>query len=65
MHFGSRTGSLVAVVQHFDAGGILQGLVLQVVEDPTSHNALGAVVHLHAEYSPVAYPVGSSWAGTR
>ena len=57
VHFGSRTGLLVAMVQHFDAGGILQGLVRQVVEAPTSLDALDAIVLLHAEYSPVAYPV--------
>lgn len=57
VHFDSRTSLLVAMVQHFDAGGILQGLVRQVVEAPTSLDALDAIVHLHAEYSPVAYPV--------
>lgn len=57
VHFGSRTSLLVAMVQHFDAGGILQGLVKRVLDAPTALDALDAVVHLHAEYSPVAYPV--------
>jgi AcrR family transcriptional regulator len=57
VHFGSRTSLLVAMVQHFDDGGILQGLIQRVLDAPTSDEALDAVVHLHAEYSPVAYPV--------
>lgn len=56
-HFGSRTGLLVAMVQHFDARGILQGLIEGVLDAPTPLDALDAVVRLHAEYSPVAYPV--------
>lgn len=59
VHFGSRTGLLVAMVQHFDAGGILDRLVQQVFDAPTSLDALDALAHLHAEYSPVAYPVAS------
>lgn len=57
VHFESRTGLLVDMVQHFDATGILQGLVQQVMEAPASLEALDAIVHLHAEYSPVGYPV--------
>ncbi len=57
VHFGSRTGLLVAMVQHFDAGGVLEALVQRVLDAPTALDALDAVVHLHAEYSPVAYPV--------
>lgn len=57
VHFGSRTGLLVAMVQHYDARGILQDLIAWVLEAPTPLEALDAVVHLHAEYSPVAYPV--------
>lgn len=47
----------MAIVQYVDTQGILEGLVQEVFDAPTSADALDAVVHLHAEYSPVAYPV--------
>lgn len=59
VNFGPRTGLLVAMVQHFDAAGILARLVQRVIDAPSSLEALDAVVHLHAEYSPVAYPIAS------
>lgn len=57
VHFGSRTGLLLALVQHVDAGGLLDTLVQRVAEAPSSSGALDALADLHAEYSPVAYPV--------
>lgn len=57
VNFGSRTGLLLGLVQQVDASGMLVGLVQQVVDAPTSLEALDAVAHLHAEYSPSIYPV--------
>jgi AcrR family transcriptional regulator len=57
VHFGSRAGLVLALVQRVDTGGMLEGLVQRVFDAPTSLDALDAIVHLHAEYSPVAYPV--------
>lgn len=57
VHFGSRTGLLLGLVQQFDASGMLESLLQQVTEAPSPAAALDAVAHLHAEYSPVAYPI--------
>jgi AcrR family transcriptional regulator len=57
VHFGSRTGLLVAMVQHVDAEGVLEQLIQRVGDALTSPDALDAVAVLHAEYSPVAYPI--------
>lgn len=57
LHFGSRAGLLVALVQHVDTEGMLESLVQQVFDAPTALDAVDAIAHLHAEYSPVVYPV--------
>jgi AcrR family transcriptional regulator len=57
LHFGSRTGLLIAMVQHMDNQETLPPLVQQVFEAPTALEALDAAVTLHAEYHPVIYPV--------
>lgn len=57
LHFGSRTGLLIAMVQHMDNQGTLPPLVQQVFEAPTALEALDAIATLHAEYHPVIYPV--------
>ena len=57
VHFGSRTGLLIAMVQHMDESGTLHDLVQRVFDAPTALDALDAVVTVHAEYHPVAYPV--------
>jgi AcrR family transcriptional regulator len=57
VHFGSRSGLLLAMVQHMDEGGTLHELVQRVFDTPTALEALDAVVNVHAEYHPVAYPV--------
>ncbi|MDP8931980.1 MAG: TetR/AcrR family transcriptional regulator [Actinomycetota bacterium] len=57
VHFGSRAGLLLGLVQQVDASGMLERLVQQVVHAPSSAETLDAVAHLHAEYSPVAYPI--------
>jgi AcrR family transcriptional regulator len=57
LHFGSRTGLLIAMVQHMDAGQDLSGLLARVYEAPDAVSALSALVDVHAEYHPVAYPV--------
>ena len=65
VHFGSRTGLLVALVQHFDAQGMLDGLVEKVMNAASPLLALDAVAHLHAEYSPVAYPIARVFITSR
>jgi len=57
VHFGSRTGLLIAMVQHMDESGTLHDLVQRVFDARTALEALDAVVNVHAEYHPVAYPV--------
>ena len=57
VHFGSRTGLILALVQHLDTHGPLPRLIEEVVQAPNALAAVEAVVRLHAEYSPVAYPV--------
>lgn len=57
VHFGSRTGLLIAMVQHMDEAGTLQGLVERIFMAPTARVALDEVVALHAEYHPTIYPV--------
>lgn len=57
VHFGSRTGLLIAMVQHMDESGALHELVQRVFDAPTALDALNAVVNVHAEYHPIAYPV--------
>ena len=57
VHFGSRTGLFIAVVQHMDESGTLHGLVQRVFDARTALDALDAVVNVHAEYHPAAYPV--------
>lgn len=57
VHFGSRTGLLIAMVQHMDESGMLHGLLQRVFDAPTALDALDAVVTVHAEYHPIAYPV--------
>jgi AcrR family transcriptional regulator len=65
VHFGSRTGLILALVQHLDTHGPLPDLIEQVVQAPDALAALDAVVRLHAEYSPVAYPVARVFMTTR
>lgn len=57
VHFGSRAGLLLGLVQQIDAGGMLEGLLQQVTDAPSAAAALDAIAHLHAEYSPVVYPI--------
>ena len=57
LHFGSRTGLLIAMAQHMDSGGALPGLLDRVVHARTAVEALDAVAALHAEYHPTIYQV--------
>jgi len=57
VHFGSRTGLLIAMVQHMDESGMLHALLQRVFDAQTALEALDAVANVHAEYHPVAYPV--------
>lgn len=57
LHFGSRTGLLVAMAQHMDSRGALPDLLARVFEASTATEALDAAVALHAEYHPMVYQV--------
>lgn len=57
VHFGSRTGLLIAMVQHMDEQGELHDLIQRVFQAANPVDALDALVTVHAEYHPVAYPV--------
>lgn len=65
VHFGSRTGLLIAMVQHIDEGGTLHALVEQVFDAPTALQALDAVVAVHAEYHPMVYSVAKVFMAGR
>lgn len=57
LHFGSRTGLLVAMAQHMDSRGVLPGLLSRVFDASTATEALDAAAALHAEYHPMVYQV--------
>ena len=57
LNFGSRTGLLVAAVEHLDADGTLASLTREIIHAPNGVAALDAAVHLEAAYDPVIYPV--------
>jgi AcrR family transcriptional regulator len=65
VHFGSRTGLLIAMVQHMDESGVLHGLVQRVFDARTALDALDAVVNVHADYHPMAYPVARVFMASR
>jgi AcrR family transcriptional regulator len=65
VHFGSRTGLLIAMVQHMDESGVLHGLVQRVFDARTALDALDAVANVHAEYHPMAYPVARVFMASR
>jgi AcrR family transcriptional regulator len=65
VHFGSRSGLVLALVQHLDTRGPLPELIERVVDAPNAVAALDAVARLHAEYSPVAYPVARVFTTSR
>lgn len=57
LHFGSRTGLLIAMVQHMDSGGALPDLLARVFDASTAIEALDAAAAVHAEYHPMVYQV--------
>lgn len=57
LHFGSRTGLLIAMAQHMDSRGALPGLLARVFDASTATEALDAAAALHAEYHPMVYQV--------
>ena len=57
LHFGSRTGLLVAMAQHMDSRGALPGLLARVFDASTATEALDSAAALHAEYHPMVYQV--------
>lgn len=57
LHFGSRSGLLIAIAQHIDGAGVLPSLLTRVVDAPTALDALDAVANLHAEYHPMIHQV--------
>lgn len=57
LHFGSRSGLLIAMAQHMDQGGALPDLLARVFDAPTALDALDAVANLHAEYHPMVHQV--------
>jgi len=57
LHFGSRTGLLVAMAQHMDSTGALPDLLTGVFDASRATEALDAAAALHAEYHPMIYQV--------
>lgn len=55
----------MALVQHVDARGALDELLQRVFDAPGPVEAMEAVVSLHAEYSPVAYPIARVFMNSR
>ncbi len=65
LHFGSRSGLLVAMVQWMDGRGPLPSLIEHVFGAPTAPEALDAIANLHAEYHPLIYPVARAFLSGR
>lgn len=57
LHFGSRTGLMIATAEHIDEQGALGRFLNDVFEAPTGLDALDAIVTLHAKYYPVIYQI--------
>lgn len=65
LHFGSRTGLMIAIVQHMDVQEPLPRLIQSVFEAPSAVDALDAIVALHAEYHPMIYGVAKIFMASR
>lgn len=59
LHFGSRTGLMIAAAEHIDQQGALGRLLDDVFEAPTGLDALDAIVVLHATYYPVIHQIAA------
>lgn len=59
LHFGSRTGLMIAAAEHIDEQGPLGRLLDDVFEAPTGLDALDAIVALHAEYYPAIHQIAA------
>lgn len=59
LHFGSRTGLMIAAAEHIDELGMLGRLLDDVFEAPTGLDALDAIVALHANYYPVIHQIAA------
>ena len=57
LHFGSRSGLLVALAEHVDATGSLSQLISRTLNAPNALAALDSYVALVAEYNPEVYPL--------
>lgn len=57
LHFGSRSGLLIGMVEHIDSRGALPPLLDRVFNARTAAEALDAAAALHAEYHPMIYQV--------
>lgn len=57
LHFGSRSGLLIGMVEHMDSRGELPPLLDRVFDAPTAVEALDAAAALHAEYHPMIHQV--------
>lgn len=65
VHFGSRTGLLMAMVQHMDTRGSLEHYLDRVFGAPTALDALDAVADLHAGYHPEIHHVARLFLAER
>lgn len=65
LHFGSRTGLLVALVQYVDETGPLAELAQPVWQAPTGAEALARFATLQAQYNPHIYPIAQALMSSR
>lgn len=65
VHFGSRTGLLMGMVQHMDTRGTLGRYLDRVFGAPTAVDALDAVADLHAAYHPEIHHVARVFMAER
>jgi AcrR family transcriptional regulator len=65
LHFGSRTGLLVDLVQYVDETGPLADLSRPVWEASTGAEALARFAALQAEYNPSIYPIAQALMSSR
>lgn len=65
LHFGSRAGLLVALVEHVDRTAGIEPRVAEVLAAPDGPEMLRRFIHFHAEFNPHVHAAGKAIAHAR
>lgn len=65
LHFGSRAGLLVALVEHVDRTAGIEARVAAVLAAPDGPEMLRRFIHFHAEFNPHVHAAGNAIAHAR